>query len=349
MRAASEQLCASKAPPKGLARRARFAPLLSAVALVVATPRHAAADPAAAEALFQEGRRLLQRGEIDEACEQLGESQRLDPSSGTLINLADCHERQGKTATAWAEFLAASRLAVVQKNNSRAEEAGRRATVLESQLSYLTLRVAAPPPGLKVQRDGQPVQGVQLGARLPVDPGEHSIVAEAPGYARYEALVTVQAGGDDVRVWIPPLWVGTGGLSESVPSPVKARGRAAEPAPSSPSERRTLGYVAGGLGALSLGVGAFFGFKAIASNNDAERACPTHSTCPPAALEERSRADTQAWASNITIGAGLVGLAVGGYLIFFDPSRTAPPSGQASRGRLAVRVAPGGLGITGAF
>ena len=62
----------------------------------------ASADPAAAEALFREGRKLLDEGQLDAACSKLAESQRLDASPGTLGSLAQCHEKQGKTATAWA-------------------------------------------------------------------------------------------------------------------------------------------------------------------------------------------------------------------------------------------------------
>ena len=39
-----------------------------------------------------------------EACAKFTKSQQLDPSAGTFINLALCHESEGKVATAWAEF-----------------------------------------------------------------------------------------------------------------------------------------------------------------------------------------------------------------------------------------------------
>lgn len=329
----------------GPARRAMSVVLASAA--LAAAPRAASADPAAAEALFQEGRRLLLLGNIDEACDQLGESQRLDSSSGTLLNLADCHERQGKLATAWAEFLAASRLAVIQKNAIRAAEAGRRAAVLESQLSYLTVRVAAPPPGLTVRRDGQPLHGVQLGARLPVDPGLHVIVAEAPGYEAFQTAVPVEPGGDDVRVWIPPLWAGRSGLAAPLPPPASGRPRPSG-ADGPRSDRPVFGYVAGGVGALSVGVGTFFGIHALAINERAEGACPTPSSCPREALDDRRRADGQAWAANVTIGAGLAGLALGAYFVFRDAPKAAPV-GPATRGAPWLTAGPGALGLVGRF
>ena len=41
-----------------------------------------------AEALFREGRKLLDEGQLDAACSKLAESQRLDASPGTLGSLA---------------------------------------------------------------------------------------------------------------------------------------------------------------------------------------------------------------------------------------------------------------------
>ena len=108
---------------------------------------------AAAEALFREGRELIEKGEVDAACEKFAESQRLDASSGTLLNLASCHEKQGKTATAWAEFLAAARLARTQGRPERSKEAESRAAALEPTLAYVRITMDDPVEGLTIHRD----------------------------------------------------------------------------------------------------------------------------------------------------------------------------------------------------
>lgn len=85
---------------------------LSVVALALAAlcpqaplrAQPAPTDRALAQAHFDEGRALLARGAIAAACPKFVESYQLEPALGTLLNLALCHEAQGRLASAWAEF-----------------------------------------------------------------------------------------------------------------------------------------------------------------------------------------------------------------------------------------------------
>ena len=64
-----------------------------------------AATAAKAEKLFHEGRELMKkRSTLDRGCEVLQQSFDLQARGDTLLNLAECHRRQGKTASAWREF-----------------------------------------------------------------------------------------------------------------------------------------------------------------------------------------------------------------------------------------------------
>src|SRR5829696_5855787 len=113
--------------------------LCLAVVVVFAHPAVAlaqtAADEPTAEALFTEGRRLLAERRYAEACAKLAESQRLDPAIGTLLNLADCHEKNGQTASAWARFREAAEAARRAGDATREKVAARRASALDEKLS----------------------------------------------------------------------------------------------------------------------------------------------------------------------------------------------------------------------
>lgn len=311
-------------------------------------------DPAAAEVLFREGRKLMDAGKLEEACPKLAESQRIDPSSGTLGSLALCHEKQGRLATAWAEYLAAAQLARVQKNENRAKEAEKRAATLLPQLSYVTIKLADKPAGLVLTRDEEKVESAVLGTRLPIDPGEHTFRAEAPGFSAVTLKVSIPNSASDRVVEIPALTrVATPTPSASaavVPSAVPSATAAPSvtatasappdrPPPVPPRSAPVAGYVIGAVGVVGLGVGTYFGLSSLSTYSKAKDACPTRTGCSQDALNQRDSAGTKANISNIGLGVGVVGVAVGSYLIFFRGNSTA--ASQDSGVRVGATVVPG--------
>src|SRR5690349_15880908 len=57
-------------------------------------------DAAAAEALYRRGRELLSAGNWAEACAKFDASMALNPAASTMLNIARCHEHEGKIAQA---------------------------------------------------------------------------------------------------------------------------------------------------------------------------------------------------------------------------------------------------------
>ena len=154
----------------------------------------AGAVPPGAEAMFREGRRLMAEGNVAQACAQFAGSYALEPASGTLLNLALCHEKEGKIATAWAEFRAAATLAREQDRRDRSAAAEERIAVLEPKLAYVT--VVAPPgiADLTVTDDESGSSALGLGTAVPVDAGIHHLHAIAPGYRAWMTKFEIADG-----------------------------------------------------------------------------------------------------------------------------------------------------------
>src|SRR6185369_7977058 len=70
----------------------------------LAAAQNASDTKAKANELFADGQHLIAAGDFDGACSKFEASLQLLDRLGVRLNLADCHERQGRTATAWAEF-----------------------------------------------------------------------------------------------------------------------------------------------------------------------------------------------------------------------------------------------------
>src|SRR5579883_2919044 len=233
-------------------------PALLAACLVASV---SAADPRSpedvrrADALFQEAQRLLDAKKIHEACDKFAESQRLDPALGTLLNLADCHAQDGRTATARAEYKEALALAAARHDKREGFARGELAE-LEKRLSVVLLAFAAGARVDELRVDGVPLERSAWGEPLALDPGDHEIALAASGKKARVLRVSVQAGPSTQEIAIAAL--------DDERAPV-ARAEAPAPAPIAtmpPAEsasRRTLGYVGIGLGVVAIGWGTYFG------------------------------------------------------------------------------------------
>jgi len=334
------------------------------VLLAAASPAFAAPpspeDVAAAEALFRDGKTLLQQGKFDEACPKLAESQRLDPAGGTLLTLGLCYEAAGKTATAWVVFGDALVAGERDKRPDRVKLAREHAAALEKKLSYLTVELAPGvtfPEGLVVTRDGAPLSRVALGTAIPADPGKHVVAASAPRFLPRSVEIVLGTAGDRQKVTVPALEpepapppsdppkniVLDEPPKDIVPPPL---GDADKPAPA-PSP--ALRYAAIGLGALSvvsLGVGAYFGIRAKSEHDDAVARCPA-SPCPDdVGITKNEDARKSAVVANVTIGAGVVALAGGVVLWLVAPKAEATKkTGGAARVTALPFVGPDGAGM----
>jgi serine/threonine-protein kinase len=333
-------------------RAARFSNLgcLACVALVCVV-RPAAADATAAqrataEALFQQAAQLMEQKRFSEACEQFAASQELDPGLGTLLYLADCYEQTGKTASAWALFQEAADGARRAQQADREQIANERAASLKTRLSKLELRVPAAHrvPGLELSVNDTPVPGASWNVPLPMDPGKTRIQARAPGKKPWIVEVKLANGPASQVVEVAELANAPQPLANETASQLSDR-----LAPDPGATQRTIGYVVGVVGVVGLGVGGYFGYRALTLNKDSKADCRSidPNACTGEGVATRDEAKTAATLSTITsIGGGAL-LATGVTLVFTAPS--AGPA-RASSGLPTQASLPGfGLQLRGVW
>src|SRR2546425_547721 len=70
-------------------------------------------DKAASDVFFTDAKKLIEEGRFNEACPKFEESQRLDPTPGTLLNLGDCYKGASppRNASAWGAYRQAEAMA----------------------------------------------------------------------------------------------------------------------------------------------------------------------------------------------------------------------------------------------
>ncbi|MBX3222008.1 MAG: hypothetical protein KF795_15935 [Labilithrix sp.] len=162
-----------------------------------------------AQSLFDEARQLMDRGKYADACPKLAESQRLDPGGGTLLNLAICHEKEGRFGSAHLEMKAAASQAVKEGRKDREKLANERLAALASRVPRLAVHVDREEPDLEVKVDGTLLRKPAWDLLTVVDPGEHVVEASAPNKAPFRQTITL-AEGEQRTVHVPALQVGDG-------------------------------------------------------------------------------------------------------------------------------------------
>jgi hypothetical protein len=333
--------------------------------MALAMPVHAGPNEVAtAEALFQQARQLMKEGQFSQACPKLAESQRLDPAVGTLLYLAECYEKNGQTASAWATFELAA--AEGRKDNQAAREkiAKERAQQLVGKLSRLTIVVpaAARVVGLVVRRDDLEVGAPSWDTALPVDPGQHVVQASAPGKKPWVTAVDVGKDAAAAQVEIPVL-------EDAAP---EAPAPAAQPVPAAPSSapvvaptpppapskdagadtgntQRIAGLAIGGTGVVSLGVGTVLAIMAQSKETDSEQYCAPDdpSRCTQRGIDILEEARGLNTTGNILLGVGGL-LVVSGAVLYLTAPSASDTAGNAptTRVALASALSPSGAHLT---
>lgn len=260
------------------------------------------ADRAAAQALFDQGRELMERGRAKEACPRFEESQRLDSGLGTQYHLATCYEAVERLASAHTLFLEVAAQARIRGQARREELARERALALTARLTKLTIEVPHAQTELIVERDGSAVGRAQWGLPVPVDPGVHRVRASAAGLSTWVVEIDVPNDAGVHTVSVPPMAVER------------------ESSFFAPTTRKA-GLVALGIGVATIGLGTVFAIQAHSKNEDSNRAGCEENGCPnPQGQALRRQALDAGNRATWAMGLGAVALGTTAVLFWVVPA-----------------------------
>jgi hypothetical protein len=305
------------------------APALLAALLTARVAYADSSDAAVAEALFQDAKRLMTLNKYTEACPKLEESYRLTKKLGTLLNLATCHDKEGKTGSAFGELMVAISLAKESGEPARVEFARKQLADLDKRLTKLEIDVPNPAPGAEVKLDSGALAAATWGTPLPVDPGPHHIEVAAAGYTAWSKDVVVDAAPTTTHLEVPALekLPGTAPLPAAPVSPVLP-----PPVADKPQKVRVgqlaAGIVIAGVGVVGAAVGTYFGVVTFQKEGDSNDHC-VGTRCDKTGVQLRHDASTSATVSTAAFAVG-GGLFIAGGIVALTSVRWGADSKSGS-------------------
>jgi PEGA domain-containing protein len=311
-----------------------------AALLVVAPARADPGDSAAAEALFRSARDLVEAGDYAGGCPKFEASLALNPSASTMLNIAKCHEHDGKLATAWSDYNRALVLSHETKGADRKKKlealASKGIADLAPRLPKLKITLGARPPGVTVARDGSELPTAALGEALPADPGPHEVRATAPGYTPVTRSVTLEEG-KTAEVAIT--------LESAAPAAVE------KPAGGVP----TWAWISGGVGVALAGASIYFLVDDLGAISALRSGCQTSDRgtyCGTYRYDLDNSRKNRDFPLFLGLGgAGLLGIGAAVVGIVRAPPANKPPPPPTVGVMAAPWIGPGNAGamVTGSF
>ncbi|MES1177063.1 MAG: hypothetical protein ABUL62_22265 [Myxococcales bacterium] len=358
-------------------RTAAYSVALSAALVLVSTSAWAQSDEqrANARALADQGVQAFSEGRWQDTVDLFDRAEALIDAPTHLLYSARAHAKLHHYVKARELYLRISR----QQLTADAPRAFRNAQTsasdelkeVEPHIGQLTISVRGVDPKLaKVTMDGAAVQSVLIGVARPIDPGEHQIQAEAPGFSAQGKKVSVDDGGKaSVMLELVPGRP----TSDAVKLPVASIPAGKPTPPPSASEPRTsdsprtdsgtaehqdpkriAAYVAFGVGVVGLGAGTAFALSSASKRSRADdefEQCGGAAACTndnPLSSQVSSLDHSAASAKTLSIvgfATGVVGVGAG--VVLFVLSRHREPAANGLT--ITPQLGLGSVGLEGTF
>ncbi|MFS8069715.1 MAG: hypothetical protein ACMG6S_25395 [Byssovorax sp.] len=343
------------------ARHVLLATLLfaSTLAPTVALAQSSDADKATARDLALEGYKALQAKDYAAAVDRFTRADALYHAPTVTLGLARAQVGLGKLVSAQELY---SR--ITHETLPPNATTGIKKAVVDAQkeLNALAPRIPSVVINVKgsdaprVTLDGIEVRAAALGVKRPVDPGKHVILASAPGFAADEVTVSLAEGkSESVTIELKPRQAEPPPVVAVAPAvkPPTATPALMTPAPPEPdqikgngSTRKTIAFVALGVGAAGLLVGSITGGLALSKHSDITISCP-EGHCPKGqqAIFDPAidRYNTMGAISTIGFLAGGALAATGVVLMLTAPKK------MTTQATVTPLIGLGFVGATGSF
>jgi hypothetical protein len=324
-------------------RRLRFFRRAAALAVLagglVGAARPARADTSASEKklakeMLAEAIADEKAGKCAEAVDVIRQVVQIQESAAALLHLGECLTKTSKLAEALKTWEHAEDVARGEKDRTTQQALLPRIAALRARIPAVVLQLPADVKSATIKVDGQAVPLARASSPMSLDPGDHTVEAQAEGRAPFTRKITLaEKESKVVLVELPSL------------SAPKSEG----PARSSGVPLGT--WIAGGVG-VAFAVGGVVAFASAGSAaSDGAADCAKKASCDPAAMKTVQKLD--AAALGLWIAAG-VSVGLGVTLFVLDGGRAPKPSASAllrpaPRASTRLVVHPSSIGFEGSF
>lgn len=289
---------------------------------------------ARARTFFTEGEKKFQGGDFEGALADYRASLEVGRSPQALFGEASCLERLGSAGEAEASYRAF--LAMPPPGSMQTEQQVAEGRVAD--LSRGELRVRSVPEGASVEIDGASASPSPLTVRLA--PGKHTVRALAPGYEPVSREIELEANGAAELVVelkpaapVPPEHTHVHSHSHA-----HAHSHGAEPThPPLAYPTRGVAYGVLGAAAVGLGVGAFYGLRALDAKNDFDKN-------PSPSLADRQR--DASVVADVALGSALMLGVTGAVFLSYASQRETVKAPAAASLRVVPSISPKSQGAS---
>jgi tetratricopeptide (TPR) repeat protein len=305
-------------------------------------------DREAADRIFAEAMKLLKSEDWARACPKFEESMKLDPSTGTKINIAKCHERSGKLETALQDCEEAQRL---NEKDTNLAQKQRRHKLIEDELARLKRRMNDVRKAHRLLVEGADLLDLgneaacsKLEESMMLDPSPETLLDIAKCHQHFEKLKLARQNHEEARrlnendTDVTPKQrhakLVEDGLAEL---PERRRVDITKPPPDG-KEQRISGVVVGSFGVASLAVAVGLASMAYSKVGQSSSYCTADLDirCTQQGLDLRSDAHRALAGAYTFMGAGVALVTVGAVLFAKAPKTRSEPGAA----ELAVTASP---------